>query len=307
MFWNVLEKMIPLCICMAFGYIARKLKILDDKLSSGLSTLLLQMILPCLVFASMQREFSAELFEDGMLLLLVSFLLHGVGYVFAVVLCRLVRVPKKQRPVWYFMMIFPNVAYMGLPVLEAVLGSESLFFGAMNNISFNTVLFSFGSGIISGKREKPRLRQFVNPTLIATALGFLCFVASVRIYSPLMDGLKLIGGMTTPVSMIIIGGLLAKGGFIGIFKDYRLLAASAARLLVFPVIVFFVLRIFMNPEQTAVLTLLMAMPAAAVTAIFAERYDGDTQTASVMVFVTTLLCVLTLPLISMMMDMFQKA
>jgi predicted permease len=165
-------------------------------------------------------------------------------------------------------------------------------------------LFTVGVRLFNKPEEKNGTWKSIalNPAIIAIVLGIACFLTQLHPPWPVTDAASMMGGMTSPISMLLVGSILAKGKLRALLNDWRIVPVMAARLLVVPLGAFFVLRLFVhNTVMLGVLVILSAMPVAAITSIFAERYGGDTALASKLVVLSTLLCVATVPLISLLL------
>jgi predicted permease len=178
----------------------------------------------------------------------------------------------------------------------------------MANAAFNLLVFTVGIRLFtanSGEKGTavPAWRMIaLNPALLATLAGFICFVTGFRLPSPVHTCAEMLGGMTSPISMLLVGSILAKSRLRTLFTDIRTLPIIALRLGLIPLAAFFVLRPFItNDMMLGVIVVLAAMPVAAITVIFAEQYKGDTARASRLVALSTVVCVATLPLISMLL------
>jgi len=314
MFLIVLSNLTSLCLLMLIGYILRKARIITDEVNTGLSAILLKVALPCTILMSMQRDFSMEMLTDGLIVLGVAIAMHFIAPAIGVLLTKICRVPMDTRGIWLFALSFANVAYMGYPVINAIYGEDALFYVAMNNVSFNLLFPTLGYALIAYGRPKAdtsgdkakitdiALRLAKNEALVATVIGLILFVTSIRLPVPVGNALSMAGSLTTPVSMIIIGGLLAKNSFKLVFSDVRIYALAFVRLLVLPLTALLVLRPFvMNPMMLGVMVYLVAMPAGAVLGIVSVQKGADSFTASKVVFMTTLLSLFTIPLLSLLL------
>jgi len=312
MFRLVLSNLTSLCLLMLIGYILRRAKIITDEVNTGLSAILLKVALPCTILMSMQRDFSVEMLTDGLIVFGVAFVLHFLAAGLGAGLTRLCKVSPTQRGLWLFALSFANVAYMGYPVIKAIYGDEALFYVAMNNVAFNLLFPTLGYAIIlygAAKTDKPAekarfsavvKRLAVNEALVATVIGLTLFVASIRLPAPVGNALTMAGSLTTPVSMMIIGGLLAKNSFKLVFSDVKIYVLAAMRLFILPLAVWLILRPFIQNElMLGVMTYLVAMPAGAVLGIVSVQKGADGFTASKIVFMTTVLSLCTIPLLSL--------
>ena len=314
MFQIVLSNLISLCLLMLIGFILRKAGVITDAVNTGLSAILLKVALPCTILMSMQREFSVGMLKEGLLVFGVAFAMHFITVGIGIVLTKVCRVQKDLRGIWLFALSFANVAYMGYPVIKAIYGDDALFYVAMNNVSFNLLFPTLGYAIIvygmpkaDKSAEKAKLfdiikRLAMNEALVATLLGLIMFVTSIRLPEPVGNGLSMAGSLTTPISMMIIGGMLAKNKFSLVFSDVKMYALAAMRLVLLPIAVLFILKPFVhNAMMLGVMTYLVAMPAGAVLGIVSVQKGADGFTASKIVFMTTVLSLFTIPLISFLL------
>jgi predicted permease len=304
-FATFLNSLTSLVICMLVGYFGRVLKVFDDKLISGLTTLLVKITLPSTIFVSLLRPFTWELMAESAATFVLSAGVYLFGGLLALGLAYLFKAKDGEKRVWQFALIFANVGYMGFPVCYAVFGEEGLMYTSMANAAFNVLLFTVGVKLFNAPKEKGGAWRGIvfNPALFATFAGMLLFVTQLRPPQPVTDGISLLGGMTSPISMILVGSILAKGRLRDLLTDWRVVPLMSVRLAVIPLTAFFTLRLFIhNPVMLGVIVVLSAMPVAAITSIFAEKYNGDTVLASKLVVLSTLLCVVSVPLISLLLN-----
>ena len=304
MFISLLGSLTALVVCVAVGFVSRKAKILTDELNSGLAAILVKITLPCTVFISLMRPFSRTLLLESLATLFLTAVIYLAGYVVGTGLARLMGAAEDEKRVWQFSLVFANVGYMGFPIIQAIYGYEGLIYTTMANATFNVLVFSLGVYLFKKDKTgavKTNLKSIaLNPALIATYIGFIFFVTGLRLPEILHDGVALIASMNVPLSMILIGSILAKNRLLTLVNDPRVLPVIFIRLIGIPLAAFFILRLFIhNPVMLEIIVILAAMPAAALTAIFAEQYKGNTVVASKIVALSSILCLISIPLISL--------
>ncbi len=279
------------------GYASRRLGILDSALTRGLSRLIVNLTLPALVIGSLQIGFSRNRAADLLAMVGISAACYGFYFFCAWLLPNLLRAKEKDRGVYRFLAVFSNTGFMGYPMLESFLGPEALFYGVAFNLPYNLLQFTVGVSFLSSPGRTGRGFPWKNPGILATALGLFLFLLPWRLPALVSTPLNILGGMTTPLAMLVIGSLLADLEGTGAWKDPKLYAAVAVRLLVIPGAVCAGLAAAgFGGFLRGVPVLLSAMPAAANISILAAEYGGEAELASRLVFVTTLLSGLTLPL-----------
>jgi hypothetical protein len=261
---------IVLFVLMAIGFASGKARVLDETGDKGLSRLLVNIIVPALIIESMQRPFTPELRDFAFRMLGVSFLSYALAFALAAVLVWAIRAKGAERGAHAFGAVFANSAFMGFPVIEAILGKDSLFAASVANIPFNLLAFSVGPYILAktaGGEVKLGIASFVNPAVVASVLGFCLFAFGVELPGPLIGALY---------------------------------ATSVFRLVLLPLALYGALRAFgFSGLLVSMPVVLAAMPVAASSAILAEAYGGDAETASSLVLVSTLLSLITIPALTM--------
>ena len=284
-----------LFLLMALGFIIAKKRILDKSAFSGLNKFVLFLSLPSLTFAKLQRDALPGQMGE----LLQTFLLATAS----MLLCGAIAVlytrgqTQKRRSVFIHMAMFSNCGYMGYPLIIAALGEEKLIYAVMYVASFSLLTWTVGVYLYAGKAGLSVKKLLLNPTLIAVTLGTLFFALSIRIPQILLSAMNMLGDTTTPLSMVIIGGLLAELTLPDM-KDGMMLFSCLMRLVVFPLAVLGILTLLQVPRGVLEgVFICTAMPGSAATAMQAEFFHSDGLTASRGVAVSTALSVITIPLI----------
>jgi len=293
-----------LALCLAVGFICRKTGMLNDEHTTGLTNLLVRVAMPCTVFMALMRPFSRTLLWES----IATFVISGIIYILSgfagLWLVKAMKSPAGERQGLRFGIAFGNVAFMGIPVVTAVFGYEGLIYVSMAMASFNIIAFTYGIRMFDNAPREISIKSLIkrNPALPATWIGSIFFVTELRLPEALEGGISLIGGLTTPVSMILLGVILAKQSLKNAFKAARLFLPVAVKLVAIPLITWLALRwVICNPLMLNVIVTLMAMPPGVLTAIFAEQYDADSFGAAKFVVLGTILCVITVPLLSLLL------
>ena len=289
---------LKLFLIMGAGYAAYALKVLDDKTIKGISSLVVNIALPMMVITAFQFQVSQEIVQNIIVMAVLSFALHFFSFLAGIVLFK--KFPQKAQPIYKTALILSNAAFMGYPIVQTMYGNEGVLYASIYVVFFNVFLWTAVKTLFAGKMNgyKAVLQSvFLNPGMVCTIIGLLLFLFSVKLPPVLLDPMQMLASLTTPLSMLIIGGRLGSADFKGIFKIKSIYYVAALRLVVIPLLVFFALRwLPIHPTVSGVLFAVACMPAAATISMFAEQYNGDAVLASRLIFVTTLLSVATIPL-----------
>lgn len=303
-FGTTVMQIVALFLIMIVGYVLRKCNVFDDASNVRFTRLIIYVSLPAQIVKAFATNQGIVSNREVLLMFGVStlaYLLYAIiGFVFNIVFC----VPKKKRGTYLFMMMFGNVGFMGMPLTEALLGEEALIYAVIFNVIFNLIVYSVGIVMISNKEDGVRFsyKKLLNMPLISAVVSILLYFCKIQIPDVLIKSLDYMGNVTTPVAMIILGSTIAGMPWKELFDEWRIYVFTAFKLLVIPAVVIALLKVApeMNPLIYGSLILLSATPVATNTTMLAIEYDGDRALASKGIFFTTLLCMLTIPLIQIL-------
>lgn len=193
---------------------------------------------------------------------------------------------------------------MGYPVLGSIYGKIGILYASVFNIPYNFFAWSFGVMLFSREKDSKSLKKvLLNPGILAVFIGVFLFMFSIKLPKPIYSTFKLVGDMTTPLSMIIIGVMISEIRFKKVFEEASIYYASFIRLILVPALTFLILSLInADPMLRNIAVAVEAMPAAALSAILAQAHDKKPEFASQAVFITTLLSVVTIPLVLSLLE-----
>ena len=297
-FHIVLNQVIILFIILIIGFVAGKFKIMDSFGTKKLSEVLLFITSPMMVFNSFFIEFS----QKRLINLLWIIIMGGGMFLISIIVSKFIYkgFDEKISPVLRYTAIFSNCGNMGIPLMMALFGEDGVFYGSFYIVIFHTVLWSYGYMMFGGKGTKAQVTKNIltNPSIIAVYIGMIIFIFGISIPDPVRGAVKAVGDMTMPISMLVIGGLMSTTKLSAVFNDWRVYMSSAVRLVLMPLIAIFISRLIGAPAlPSAVVATALAMPAATTATMFSEKFDKDAVFASKCVTVSTLLSIITAPLL----------
>lgn len=297
----ILFSMIQLFLVMAVGYVLYKIKILDADFNKKLTKLLLNVTLPALIISSVMGSGQIKQATPVWFVFLMAVIIYAVFPVIGFIVVKLLRIKKNEQGLYMFMIAFSNVAFMGIPVMNAIYGPESIFYLTIYNMLFNLCLYLYGSALMSygtGVKTKFNIKQLINPGIISGMIALVIYFLNIQVHSVIVDSLSMIGGLTTPIAMMIIGSTLAKLPFKDIFNEWHIYPFTIVKQIIIPVIAYPILKLVISDPLLLGVTLIMiAMPVANSAVLFATEYNGDEALAAKTVCITTLLSIITIPVI----------
>ncbi len=294
----VIYQMFILFSLMVIGFAARKFGVLSHAANGEISRLILKICMPAFILSSMNFEFSADMMRDANLLIVMSFIVYGASIIISKIYSGVTKPDKKSKSVIEYVIIFSNSGFMGYPVIAMALGDKGVFYAAMYNLSFNVVVWTYGALLFSGEKLSFRaLKHLVQPATVAIVVGYVMFISSMSFPAPILSLLKMVGGMTTPLSMMFIGAVLTEIDVRTSLKNGHVYMTSAIRLLLLPFLTYLVLTAIRLTGYTLMIPVIITgMPAAVNTAILASDFGADYKMASLLVFISTLFSMVTIPL-----------
>lgn len=294
---TLLTQILKMAIMMSFGYVLFKMKWLSTHTTKDLSTILLKVITPCVIVTSFMVGFSQEIFNN----LIIAFGLSTISLLVGVAVSMLIFNEKKMLN--GFAIAFSNVGFLGIPLVSGLLGANYIIYLSLYIALFNVLLWSYGVWVMSKDKSAVSLKSvLLNPNMIALGVGLVIFMFRIEIPLVLSDTLKTIGLTNTPLGMFVLGAYIAKERLIDIFIEPQSYIVAFFRLLVVPLITLFILMLVPNNlyEIKLIVLIASATPSATACAMFAQVYNKDYGYAAKMVSLSTILCIITMPIIIML-------
>ena len=275
-----------------------------------LTELLLKVTMPATIFTSMIRPFDPGFVRDALTIVGISTALFLLYAAISAGLVRAFRVSEGRQGIWMLCATFCNNGFMGFPVAYALFGEEGLALAVMLGIPFNLLMYSLGASQVSldrhGDGEKERLtvkKVLFSAVNGAILLGLLFYAAQIPVPEVIFSPLEQLSNITTPLSMLITGMSLAGSPLPSLFRDRDALTCVVTRLVLLPLLTWALLLPLpaSNPLLRPVILVIMAMPSAAVATAMAQRYGSDRELAARNVCLSSLLCMVTLPLMALLL------
>lgn len=305
-----MSSLISLFVLIAVGYLSVKSGVLKPEASLPFSSFLLKVTLPCTIFISLaQKEYDPAFVHDSMIIIAAGIVAYPAMQYISRFLAKPLGVPEGERGVWAFSCAYNNCGFMGFPIALALFGAEGLALSVMLNITFNVTAYTIGAMEI--ERDNPNheaegldLKSIIfNGINFAIVMSLVFYFGRLRVPEMIATPITYLSNITTPLSMIIIGMALARSHGLEVITDKYAWLSSIMRLLVYPAVICAILRVLplgSNPMTSAVFILIMAMPAASVTTVLCEMYGGNIAFAAKVMFIQNVLCIVTIPLVCMM-------
>ncbi len=298
-FMDILGRVGAIFSLMGFGVLAKVFKVLDDDARPSLAGLVIYITTPSLIFSTMSGDLTLETLKVGWPLPLLAMVLVLTGSLVSRIYGKFAKLSSENLRVFQVLCMIPNTAFMGYPISYALFGSQGFIYAVLYDLGASILIWTLAISILSGKvGEGIDLRKLMNPAIIAIFAGLGVRLLSIEIPELVLEPLRIMGSATVPLAMLLVGSRLTEAVSSEEFISGTFVALSIIRLFLMPGIAFTLGTLFnLSPVVKGILILETAMPAMASTPILAEKYGGDPKYAASGVFITTLLSLVTIPLI----------
>ena len=259
------------------------------------SKLLASVISPVICVNSFITEYTA----DKAKALALSSLLTIVILLFSAIITKIF-LGKKSLSLERFAAIFPNCGFIGIPLVSATFGQEAVFYIAPTIAICTMVCWTYGVYVLTGDKKSISLKGIItNPCVIAVLIGLIIFFCKIPVASFFTDCFSSLNGIMLPISSMIVGCNLAELNIKDIKANKSVVISALFRLLVIPVIACVLFKFVDESYYLLKYGILVSMstPAAANSTIFAVTFGKDSQKGALAICLTSLLCVLTIPLV----------
>ena len=285
---NAVFQMAILLIVTAVGYVAAKLAYLDMRVKDKITALLLNITLPCMIIASAGNLDASSLGMQVPLSLLLGavafFLWVLVAFLFNVVF----RVPKQQRPLYYFMSVCSNTSFIGIPVADALYGESAALLCSVFIMAASTLMYSFGIALLVGggtdlsklKSSEDQIhviiRAVISPLTVSALLAIALVFSGFKMPALVQESMDLIGSITPPVAMMLVGVIIANEKVGNVLREWRLYPYIIIRQLLASAGAYVVLSLFItDPVLLGIFTVMFAMPVGSMAPMFCASYGKD--------------------------------
>lgn len=293
----VLQQTIIMFVIVFIGAICYKFRLITDEGKKQLSSLVMYIVNPLLIFLAYQTDFRTDLLEG----LLWTAAMAVITYVVFILLSQLFIRKKDGREfdIERFSVIYSNCGFMGTPLILGVFGTEGVVLQNGFITVFNICVWTHGIMSMKGERDKKAvLNAFKAPAVIAVFLGLICFFFQIRIPEIPLTALNHVAEMTTPLAMLVAGASIAGSNILKSLKNPRIYLITLLKLIIFPLIGLLIIFFIPAPETAKLITLIeIACPTATIGMMFAITFNKNSEYCSQIFALTTLLSMITLPLI----------
>jgi len=292
-FFTVAQQVVVLFLLIGAGYVLAKKGIMTDAGAKVCSDIVLMLVTPCVIVRSFAGNVQVQALPAA---LGASVLLHVVGIGIAHLVYR---GDGSRDRVMRLGTVLSNAGFMGLPLQQAVLGNIGTFYCTAYIVVFNLVQWSYGSWCMCQNGGKlPIKKMLLNPGMVGLLMGVAVLLMPWELPGVIAAPMNHLANLNTPLPMLFIGHYLYKAQLGKVLRTLRYYGAAALRLLVVPIVGLALLYLLgIRGELLVSMAIAAIAPTAAATAMFAARFEQDTETAVNMVALSTVLSLISMPVL----------
>lgn len=309
----VIQQMIIIFILIGIGVLLYKKEMLSEMTSGQISGLIVNLTNPALLISSALQEGPKASMQELGTALCVDLAIYSILIAAGLLIPRILRVPDGYHYSYQMLTVFGNVGFIGIPLATAVLGAECLIFVSIYNLLYNVFIYTFGISLLhraaarqaSARQEQGiaaenRWKKLVNIGTISAVATIVIYLGDFRAPAVLSSTLTYIGQSTTLLSMLVLGVSVAQMTIKDIFAHPKLYGFVLLRQILLPVGCIMLLRLFLDNRMLLHTTVLMlAVPAGNMPLMLSKQLQIDTDTISQGIILTTILGLVTIPVVSL--------
>lgn len=296
----VFQTMLKLFLLLVLGFVLFKCHIFDEYTNKKISALIVNVASPMLIISSIAGVEGSN--KSIVFLMIGAGILMYIGFIIlGKIINRIFPFPKKDWPVYECMVVFANTGFMGYPVLLDVFGQEAVFYASLIHMAFNFFVYTYAIMCLTKGDDsefKLNFKQLLTPGIILSFVGIFIYLFDIQLSSVLMDTINSVGSLTAPLSMMMIGSSLAVYPIKDSFTDWRSYVFAFVRLMIVPFVTMIMCRLLHIDAYYANITIITnAMPVGSMVLMLATQYNANVKIVTRNIVVSTLLSVITIPIV----------
>lgn len=304
----LVNQLIQLFLIICIGYFVFKIDILNETVNKHINSLIINVTMPLMIISSVLAMNDRPASSIIAILFAVSIgffiIMPILAFIIVKIMLKTMHIVKSRQGAYMFMMIFSNVAFMGMPILNAACGEDgptAVFYAAVLNIFFNLSVFTYGVIIIGyGDTVKTTLKfkDLLSPGILCSIIAIIIYALNIHFPSTIENVIGTVGSLTSPLAMILVGSTLASMKLREVFNEWRIYIFSAIKQFVLPILLYPVFRLCISDDLLFnVMFIEFLMPIANIALMLATEHGLDYKFVSKTIFISTLMSLISIPLV----------
>lgn len=300
----IINQVVIFAILMIIGFVASKTGVICQDSLSHLAQFIVKIILPCLIFAVVAgsgvtvRDFISSInFTIAVIFLFLA--LPSVGFIIA----KIFGLKGKSFNIFLPLITFGNMGFIGIPLINEVfkdpLAGVSITIYTLVDMS---LLWTFGvymcSRHLNNHSVKNSIKNMINPTTVALVIAIIVLFLGLKLPKVLTDTIYGIGGTSKYLTMIYLGAALSFMDHRGVIRKFHVFSIVLMKMVIVPVLFYGIFKRYLPQVQLGILSIVAGLPTMTTVVMLAKAYESDDHLATEAIFVTTISCLFTIPLVS---------
>lgn len=305
----ILSKLLMMFAAIGASFVAVKKGLWGKEGNQVFSNAVTYVLNPATILASTMTGERPLSNSQVLILVAIAFSCYAFLIGSSFLIPKLLKVPVDKKRIYRFMYIFSNVGFFGLPVVRALFGSSAAFLVVIYILPFQALTFTYGVMLMAKGQEGAKLsyKTFLHPMILSCVAALILYLCKVQAPAIIFEPLNFLGGATSPLAMMVVGGSLAFTPLKSVFTNWRLYALTLIKSFIVPVMVLFILKAILPHTESyrlmiGVSAIIMAMPVAAVSTILANQYNQDVTIPAAGVCLSTLFSVVSIPFVMWLLN-----
>lgn len=295
---TVFFQMLAILIIIGAGYFMAKRGMMDSHTNSQMSKMIVNVFNPCLILSSAAGSVGMIPLGTMGLIALIAIGMFAIFILAGMLLSPFFHKAPDQRKIFQMMFVFSNLGFIGIPAVGSILGQEYVVYVTEFLLIYTIVFYTYGVALLDGKFSLSSLKAMINPGTLFSAAALAVILLELHLPDFLKTSITYLGNVTSPMALVAVGFTLAHTDLRNIFASPKLYIFSAIKLLALPLLMLPLLRLV--TDDTAILSVCMimfGMPIGNMPLILGNQKGIDGSTCSAAIILTTILCVMTIPLL----------
>lgn len=303
-FYTVMFQMFSLLIMIGTGYVATKKGMLDNHTNQQMSKMIANVFNPLLAVSSAAGSVGLISFELMVKVAGIAVAMFICFIILGMILTPFFTKDNSERKLYQLMFVFSNLGFIGIPVVSTVLGSQYVVYVAEFILIYSIVLYSYGVAVLEGKFSLKSMKKMINSGTIAGLSAVAIIIFEIRLPEFIGTAVTYLGNVASPLALVTVGFNAAQSDLKKIFCQPKLYIFSVVKLLVIPLLLMPLLHLFkIDGNTTAVCMIIFGMPVGNMPLILANEKGIECFVYSLMIILSTVLCVISIPILVTLMEM----
>ena len=303
----LMEEIAKLFAIMLMGYAVVKAGLMKSSESKSISVVMVYLVIPCVIIDAFQVDYTSDVKKGLLLACAAAVLVHVLFLILTTILKQVLQLDTIERAT----VIYSNAGILVIPLVQDLLGQEYVIYSSAYIAVQLVLIWTHCKNMICEEDRLEWKKVFLNVNIISIIVGAILFICKIQLPSGVQDVLDMMNNMIGPIGMLLAGMVIADVPLKTVFTKKRNYVSTVLRLIVYPIFILILMKMIntfagLNDSKQILLTVYIASitPACATVTSMAQLYDKDAAYASSLYVLTTLLSIVTMPVMVGMYEMF---